>query len=511
MITSIASFLPFRRTVRRGVGNCPPTDSPARLDNPAQTKVKVRNRNTLHSRGLSTWTGGERRQDPGSSIMGTLDIASARLRDVIRRNRAGERTGVYSICSAHPRVIDAGLNQAIADGSLLVIESTSSQVNQFGGYTGQTPDRFAASVRSLAQVVGLPKEMLLLGGDHLGPYPWRDQPSEIALQKACDLVRACVLAGYEKIHLDASMACADDSGPGLPKDTIAQRAALLCRAAESAHHQLPAGSPALLYVIGTEVPAPGGGETHPGEAPVVTTVGQLLQTLEVFHTAFDQQELSAAWDRVIGIVVQPGVEFGENAVFGYDRRKAQALSAALPQHLCLAYEAHSTDYQTSTALAQMVEDHFAILKVGPALTFAYREAIFGLSAIEREYRRGRGGFQLSQVRGALDAAMMRNPSHWRSYYHGSEDEQRLARAFSFSDRCRYYWTDPVVQEETARLLRNLSEAPLPLPLISQYLPNEYAAILAKGLPGEPRTMIQHHVRKVLRGYAAACRMLDKHL
>src|SRR5205823_6088923 len=47
------------------------------------------------------------------------------------------------------------------------------------------------------------------------------------------------------------------------------------------------------------------------------------------------------------------------------------------------------------------EDHFAILKVGPWLTFAYREAIFSLSSIERELL-GRGkGYRLSQVREAL--------------------------------------------------------------------------------------------------------------
>lgn len=38
----------------------------------------------------------------------------------------------------------------------------------------------------------------------------------------------------------------------------------------------------------------------------------------------------------------------------------------------LVFEAHSTDYQTKEAYKQLVHDHFAILKVGPALTFAMR-------------------------------------------------------------------------------------------------------------------------------------------
>jgi D-tagatose-1,6-bisphosphate aldolase subunit GatZ/KbaZ len=432
--------------------------------------------------------------------------ASRHLRDIIRRNRKGELLGAYSICSAHPAVIQAGFKQAIADGSLLLIESTSSQVNQYGGYTGQTPEQFAAKVRSAARAAGVPQELLALGGDHLGPYPWRDQPSETALQKACELVRACVRAGYQKIHLDASMACADD-GHTLNDETIAQRTALLCRAAENAHSDL--SSPlSLLYVIGTEVPIPGG-ETEPGQPPAVTTARQVRHSVNVFWHIFEQHDLFDAWERVIAIVVQPGVEFGENIILPYDRRKARALSAALPEHPCLVFEAHSTDYQTRSALSQMVEDHFAILKVGPALTFAYREAVFALSAVERDYFSGRRSVRLSQVREALESAMQRNPSYWRSYYHGDEQEQRLARAFSYSDRCRYYWTDAEVQKEIVQLLNNLSSNPLPAPLLSQYLPIEYAAIWAGELRSTPQAIIQHHIRLVLRGYASACGLLTK--
>ena len=67
------------------------------------------------------------------------DDSGARLRNVLRRNRESGRGGVYAVCSAHPQVIEAAIQQAIEDGSVLHVESTSSQVNQFGGYTGQTP------------------------------------------------------------------------------------------------------------------------------------------------------------------------------------------------------------------------------------------------------------------------------------------------------------------------------------------------------------------------------------
>jgi D-tagatose-1,6-bisphosphate aldolase subunit GatZ/KbaZ len=413
--------------------------------------------------------------------------------------------GVYAVCSAHPSVIAAAVQQAVDDESVLHVESTSSQVNQLGGYTGQTPFQFAAFVHSAAQQAGLPPDRVLLGGDHLGPYPWRKQPSAVAMQNACELVRAYVLAGYNKIHLDASMACADDNKNGPDERVIAQRAAILCRAAESAFEELPSGSPAPLYVIGTEVPAPGG-ELVAGAPPAVSRADHVHHTLEIFCAAFAEQNLAAAWERVIGIVVQPGVEFGENLIFDYDRQKALALASALPKHPALVYEAHSTDYQKPAALAQMVEDHFAILKVGPCLTFAFREAVFALSAIEWESLAHRRGVRLSQVREALEAAMLRNPDYWCSYYRGSEDEIRLARIYSYSDRCRYYWGDATVQEELARLRSNFDASHPPLTLVSQYLPLEYDAIRSGRLRANAEDMIQEHIRTVLRVYSAACGM-----
>ena len=429
--------------------------------------------------------------------------ASERLRNIIYRNRRGEKVGVYAVCSAHPSVIAAAVQQAVEDDSILHVESTSSQVNQFGGYSGQTPSQFASFVRSAAQHAGLPKEQLLLGGDHLGPYPWRDQPSAVAMGKACELVRACVLAGYNKIHLDASMACADDNNNGPSENTVAQRAAFLCHAAERAFDDLLPGSSPLLYVIGTEVPAPGG-ESLAGAGPTVSSANHVHRTLEVFRAAFAEQNVASAWERVIGLVVQPGVEFGENVIFDYDRHKASSLSSALPKDPSLVYEAHSTDYQKPVALAEMVEDHFAILKVGPWLTFAFREAVFSLSAIEREWLTHRKGVRLSQVREALEAAMLRNPAYWRSYYRGNEDEMRFARSYSYSDRCRYYWVDATVQQQLVQLRANLETSPPPLTLVSQYLPMQFEAIRSGRLRANSEDMIQEHIRAVLRVYAAAC-------
>jgi D-tagatose-1,6-bisphosphate aldolase subunit GatZ/KbaZ len=191
--------------------------------------------------------------------------ATAQLVRTVQDHRQGEAVGIFSICSANRYVLEAGMLQAARDHSLLCIESTSNQVNQFGGYTGQTPAHFAAFVHDIAAAMKFPAECILLGGDHLGPHAWRHEPAREAMAKARELIRNCVQAGYTKIHLDASMRCADDTGePHTPlaDEIVCDRAADLCKAAEEAHQQLPTGSPAPAYVVGTEVPIPGGEQSE---------------------------------------------------------------------------------------------------------------------------------------------------------------------------------------------------------------------------------------------------------
>src|SRR5262249_4615506 len=148
----------------------------------------------------------------------------------------------------------------------------------------------------------------------------------------------------------------------------------------------------------------------------VTTPGATLATVAAHRAAFLREGLDAAWERVVGLVVQPGVEFDGDRVVDYRPDKAQRLSDCLESVPQLVFEAHSTDYQQPAALAALVRHHFAILKVGPALTFALREALWALDAIEREWR---GAQASSRLRTTVLEAMRSNPVHWRRYYHST--------------------------------------------------------------------------------------------
>ena len=311
-------------------------------------------------------------------------------------------------------------------------------------------------------------------------------------------------AGYQKLHLDASMSCADDpggAGGALADQTAMARTVELCRAAEDARSGSGAAAP--VYVIGTEVPAPGG--ERAGSARPEVTAGEAVQRmLHLARAAFGDAGLDEAWERVVAVVAQPGVEFGDGAVVPYEPARAAGLAAAVSSRWPLVFEAHSTDYQTPSALADLVRDGFAILKVGPWLTFAAREALFALESIEREWLGRRTGVELSRLRETLERTMLADPRHWKGYYDEGDADLRTRLAFSFSDRCRYYWARPELAGAVALLLDNVSGGAIPPELLSQHLPREYALVRAGLLAPAPAALVRAHVAGVLDVYAGAC-------
>lgn len=428
-------------------------------------------------------------------------VLENKILQLINQHKSGETVGVTSVCSANFYVIKAAILNAKKNNQTLLIESTSNQVDQFGGYTGLTPVQFKETVFELAATLNFPDEDLILGGDHLGPNRWQNEVSTSAIQKAKQQISAYVSAGFTKIHLDASMKCADDGDQQIPlaPSVIAERCAILCKAAEEVipgsgnEHDLP------VYIIGTDVPPPGGAKAH-HEITNITTPEEVEETISLTKKAFNKYNLQDAWERVIGVVVQPGVEFGDSEVFDYDRNKSKKLVDFIETYPTLVYEAHSTDYQKKELLRQMVEDHFAFLKVGPWLTYSFREAVFALSLIEREMLSNKKAIALSNLLEVIDERMLDYPKYWEKYYNSSEEENRLKRRYSYSDRIRYYWTDKKVDESLQRLLYNLTENIIPHTLLSQYLPEEYFAVREGILSVKPEEIILHKISSILEIY-----------
>ena len=406
----------------------------------------------------------------------------------------GSPVSLCSICSAHPLVIAAAVRLAVLDGKPVLLEATCNQVNQFGGYSGMRPGDFRDLVHETAARHGLASEAIILGGDHLGPNPWRHLPAAEAMTRAEDMVEEYVREGFVKIHLDASMSCSDDPSP-LPERVIAERALRLCKAAERARQGRD-----IFYVIGTEVPAPGG-STEALDEQKVTTYAAANATLEMHREVFTQAGCSDAWSRVIALVVHPGVEFNHEAVADFAAAPVRELRKVLSAWKGLVFEAHSTDYQLPRAYKEMVGDGYCLLKVGPALTFALREALFALAEIEEQLVEED---RCSRLPSVIEAAMLAHPEHWEGHYTGTPAQQKLLRRFSYSDRIRYYWNRPEVEAAVKTLFLNLDERTIPITMLSAAMPQQYFAVRSGRLKATAHELVIDRISEALRPYKLAC-------
>jgi Predicted tagatose 6-phosphate kinase len=424
------------------------------------------------------------------------------LRKLLNTRTPDHPIGIPSLCSANEWVVEAGMFWAKKHQIPLLLEATANQVNQFGGYTGMTPQDFVDFIKQHALKNDFPLSSLFLGGDHLGPMVWKNEPAEDAMAKAEVLVRDFIMAGFTKIHLDASMPLAgDDITHGMDPAVVAARAARLAAVCEQAYTLLRSRDPEAvppIYVVGSEVPIAGG--AHEKEDTIsVTTPKSFHEAVSLFQEAFEALGLQKAWERVVAVVVQPGVEFGNESIIDYDPHAAASLSQALDKHPGLVFEGHSTDYQRPESLRAMIRDGISILKVGPALTFALREGLYALQSMEKILFSDTPEKQ-SHYCEVLEDVMLKNPTYWIDYFEGPESMLSLNRIFGLSDRCRYYLGDPAVKSAEAKLLSNLSKAEIPLGLLHQFFPDQYRKVRDNMLSTYPGALLLDKICVVLDDY-----------
>ena len=414
------------------------------------------------------------------------------LLDIPRLYRSGQPSGITSVCSAHPIVIEAALEFGIETDKSVLLEATCNQVNQDGGYTGMTPSDFVEFVNDIVKRTGFNRNRLILGGDHLGPNPWKNLPADQAMKKAETMIADFARAGFSKLHLDTSMGCAGEP-EALQDVETAARAARLAKIAEANKKDIDP-----VYVVGTEVPTPGGAQ-HALDHLAVTAPVSVRTTYNIHKHAFESIGLQDAFERVIALVVQPGVEFSNDDVIQFLPEKATALSNTLLNFPNLVFEAHSTDYQTKQSLSALVKMGFAILKVGPWLTFALREALYALDAVADvlDGKPPQGGLM-----SVMEAEMLASPNQWRKHYLGDPKELWLQRHFSFSDRIRYYWPTERSAKAVASLLDRLENKNISVAILHQFFPT-YDVSAPKM---NAKAVLKNSIKDILRIYDTATRI-----
>lgn len=434
------------------------------------------------------------------------------IRNIIKNYKDGNHDGIFSVCCSNKYVIEAAMDKIRDTDMCLLVEATANQVDQFGGYTGMKPIDYKNFINELCKENDFPREKIILGGDHLGPLIWRTIDPVQAMDNSKELIRQYVRAGFTKIHIDTSMKIkGDEENSEFGDDVIAERAAILCKVAENEYLELLKDDKDAIhpvYIVGSEVPIPGGAEAEEEEEEEgiqVTKIESFEKTINTFKEAFKRHEVEDAFNYVVGVVVQPGVEFSSDSVWEYDREKAANLSKGIIKYDNLIFEAHSTDYQTKESLRKMVEDGYIILKVGPALTFGFREGAFALNSIEEEILRCNSSFELSKFREILDFVMVKDPSQWDKHYGGNGDKVKLERKYSLSDRCRYYMTNEDVEFALNKMLNNLSAVDIPLPLVSQYMHTQYLKIREGNLKLDVYELLKDRIGEYIDDYIYAIR------
>lgn len=422
--------------------------------------------------------------------------------EMMEKRSQGIKCGIPSYCSANELVLETALRRAKLLNQPVLIEATANQVNQYGGYTGMLPKDFYKLVLDMAKRIGLPEQMVILAGDHLGPLTWQSLPEAEAMERSIELVYQYARAGFTKIHLDTSMKVADDADGLLSTEVIARRGAVLYKAAIRGYEELKAEKPEAMrpvFVIGSEVPIPGGAQ-EAEDSLAVTNVEAFKDTVATYKRIWAEEGVADGMKDVIAVVVQPGVEFGDDQVFLYDHDAATELCNALKEFPEVCFEGHSTDYQSKECLKAMVEDGIAILKVGPALTYGLREALFSMSLMENELVPAE---ERSNFIDVLEEVMLATPGNWQKHYHGDDKQLHLARKYSFSDRARYYIGLPEVVEAMNKLFSNLNTYQIPLNMLHQYMPLTYAKVRDGLLPLDAKELAMDGITNFMLDYEYA--------
>ena len=427
------------------------------------------------------------------------------IQEMMEQRRQGKKCGIPSYCTANPLALEIILKRAKQLQMPVLIEATANQVNQYGGYTGMLPKDFYEMIQKMAGEIGVPEELIILGGDHLGPLTWQNLPEKEAMEKSVELVYQYAKAGFTKIHLDTSMKVADDPEGLLSTETIARRGAELYKASMKGYEERKAEVPDAMrpvFIIGSEVPIPGGAQ-EAEDSLSVTSPEAFQDTVATYKHIFEEAGVKEGWKDVVAVVVQPGVEFGDDQVFLYDHDAATALCSALEKYPEVCFEGHSTDYQSAECLKNMVNDGIAILKVGPALTYGLREALFALSFMEKELVPEDKRADFIET---LEKVMLAEPGNWQKHYHGDDKQLALARKYSFSDRCRYYMGEPEVTAAIEKLFEDLSAREIPLTILHQYMPLAYERVIRGELAPEPRALAKAGVAQFMLDYEYAAQM-----
>ena len=340
-----------------------------------------------------------------------------------------------SFCTSNIDVIESILFFCNIKKLPCLIESTSNQVNQHGGYTNKTPKMFVKEISSLRKKIKFDSKRLFLGGDHLGPLPWGKKNKNIAIKNSISLINDYLSENFCKIHVDTSIKCKNDKF--INSEIVFNRTSEILN-----NDSIKKKIKNRLLVVGTEVPLAGGGDNK----NLIRTSTKQIET-EVFNFKKIFQKINLR-NIFFGLVIEPGMKYKHSKItkpnftqFGNKKNISKKNN--------FFYEAHSTDYQSKKILRQLVKNNFRFLKVGPELTYNYARSLFFMENIEKKKIK----LKNSNIKKTIFFSMLKNKKYWNGYYIKKKPELFLN---SKLDRMRYYFDTKEVKNSVGILRRNIN-------------------------------------------------------
>jgi len=421
------------------------------------------------------------------------------LIDIMGTNRRGERKGIYAVTSRNSTVQEVYLQQALADGSPALFEISVDMTGSPGKNGKILPYDFIAKVKQIVVKVGFPPDRLFFGINGLNPSLWQGESVEHTLKKTGAFISDLVGLGFNILGIHAGISLKGDPVDQLlPQKVIIAREAALYQAAERAAAAVP-DEKKPLYVI----------DIHPGQG--MTEYQKKVVRKEDVEIAVDRFSQTAAAaglpeikERLLAVRISLGPGYNGEKVIPFDSSLLKELGGCTYNSKGMMLEALQTDFQSRDMLDRLVNNHFALLSVGPELTYTLREALFSLAMMENETMIGKPGVYLSNFIIELDRAMQSAPQHWQKYYTGNGFEQLIARKYSLYDRSRFFWEDKNVRKMKKRLYDNMVKYPVPLTVLRQFMPRQYERVTAGKIENKPDALVMDAVRCALRRYSCAC-------
>tara|TARA_Y100000768_G_scaffold388875_1_gene388155 strand:- start:1296 stop:2522 length:1227 start_codon:yes stop_codon:yes gene_type:complete len=365
-----------------------------------------------------------------------------------------------------------------------LIECTSNQVNQDGGYTKKTPKKFIKEILNLRKKIKLNKNQLFIGGDHLGPLPWKNKIKKVAIKNSIKLIESFLNEKFCKIHIDTSIKCKDDVI--FNNEIIFERTKKILE-----NLKIRRKIKNRFLIIGSEVPLSGSGDS---KKIVLTNIKQVINECKKFRQVLKKSKFEK--NRKFGLVVEPGMKYMHRLIKKPDLKKFHNKKIFSTKNN-FVFEAHSTDYQPLSILKKLVHNNFKFLKVGPELTYNYSRSLFFMENIENKLFKKKTSF----IKTNIFNSMKKNDKYWLGYYNYKNKNLFLE---SKLDRMRYYFNYFNVDNSIKTLKKNINSISLEkiLILLSKKQKREFLYFNKKNLTNFESIKMIFLSKSLIRYYSA---------